>query len=89
VYKSYKSPISGQSRRVIGKRKKHTLEKYFRIPAVQFSFRYHALLLRYFTGTKKSAFKAKLAKIAQFFVCNFAKKFQKKCYNFAGLYEID
>jgi len=32
------------------------------------------LLLRYFTGTEKSAFQAKLAKIGQFFVYNFAKK---------------
>jgi len=70
----YKSPICGQSRRVIGKRKKFTLEKYLRIPAVQFLFRYHALLQRYFTGTEKSAFRAKLAKIGQFFVYNFAKK---------------
>jgi len=36
--------------------------------------RYHALLQRYFTGTEKSAFQAKLAKIGQFFVYNFAKK---------------
>jgi len=50
------------------------LEKYLRIPAVQFLFRYHALLLRYFTGTENSAFQAKLAKIGQFFVYNFAKK---------------
>jgi len=28
----------------------------------------------YFTGTEKSAFQAKLAKIGQFFVYNFAKK---------------
>jgi len=41
---------------------------------VQFLFRYHVLLLRYFTGTEKSAFLAKLAKIGQFFVYNFAKK---------------
>jgi len=41
---------------------------------VQFLFRYHALLLRYFTGTEKSAFQAKLAKIGQFFVYHFAKK---------------
>jgi len=50
---------------------------------VQFLFRYHALLLRYFTGTEKSAFQAKLAKIGQFFVYNFAKKMKieisKKC----------
>jgi len=50
------------------------LEKYLRIPAVQLLFRYHVLLLRYFTGTEKSAFQAKLAKIGQFFVYNFAKK---------------
>jgi len=74
VFSVYKSPICGQSRRVIGKRKKATLEKYLRIPAVQFLFRYHALLQRYFTGTEKSAFQAKLAKIGQFFVYNFAKK---------------
>jgi len=60
AFSLYKSPICGQSRRGIGKRKKHTLEKHLRIPAVQFSFRYHALLLRYFTGTEKSAFQAKL-----------------------------
>jgi len=41
---------------------------------VQFLFGYSVLLLRYFTGTKKSAFQAKLAKIGQFFVYNFAKK---------------
>jgi len=41
---------------------------------VQFLFRYQALLLRYFTGTEKSAFQAKLAKIEQFFVYNFARK---------------
>jgi len=69
----YKSPICGQSRRVIGK-KKFTLEKYLRIPTVQFLFRYHALLQRYFTGTEKSAFHAKLAKIEHFFDYNFAKK---------------
>jgi len=50
----YKSPIYGQFRRVIGKRKKVALEKYLRIPAVQFLFRYHVLLLRYFTGTEVS-----------------------------------
>jgi len=43
--------------------KKVALEKYLRIPNVQFFFRYHALLQRYFTGTKKSAFQAKFAKI--------------------------
>jgi len=74
AFSVYKSPICGQSRRVIGKRKKYILEKYLRIPAVQFLFRYHALLLRYFTGTEKSAFQAKLAKMGQFFVYNFAKK---------------
>jgi len=41
---------------------------------VQILFRYHVLLLRYFTGTEKSAFQAKLAKIGEFFVYNFAKK---------------
>jgi len=56
----YKSPICGQSRRVIGERKKVTLEKYLRIPTVQFLFRYHVFLLRDFTGTEKSAFQAKL-----------------------------
>jgi len=55
-------------------KKKIALEKYLRILAVQFLFRYHVLLLRYFTGTEKSAFHAKLAKIGQFFVYNFAKK---------------
>jgi len=39
-----KSPICGQSRRV--NEKKVALEKYLRIPAVQFLFRYHVLLLR-------------------------------------------
>jgi len=58
---------------LLKKRKKVTLEKYLRIPTVQFLFRY-ALLQRYFTGTEKSAFQAKLAKIGQFFVYNFAKK---------------
>jgi len=29
---------------------------------------------RYFTGTEKSTFQAKLAKIGQFFVYNFAEK---------------
>jgi len=55
-------------------KKKVTPEKYLRIPAVQFLFRYYALLLRYFTGTEKSTFQAKLAKIGQFLVYNFAKK---------------
>jgi len=32
------------------------------------------LLQRYFTGTEKSAFQAKLAKIGELFVYNFAKK---------------
>jgi len=54
--------------------KKVTLEKYLRIPTVQFLFRYHVFLLRYFTGTEKSAFQAKMAKIGQFFVYNFAQK---------------
>jgi len=35
---------------------------------VQFLFRYHVLLQRYFTGTEKSAFQAKLAKIGKFFL---------------------
>jgi len=70
----YKSPPYEQSSKVIGKRKKLTLEKYLRIPTVQFLFRYHALQQRYFTGTEKSAFQAKLAKIGQFFVYNFARK---------------
>jgi len=74
AFSVYKSPICGQSRRVIGKREKYALEKYLRIPTVQFLFRYHVFLLRYFTGTEKSAFQAKLAKIGQFFVYNFAKK---------------
>jgi len=52
------------------------MEKYLRIPTVQFFFRYHALLQRYFTGTEKSDFQAKLAKIEQFFVYNFAKKME-------------
>jgi len=46
--------------------KKCALKKYLKISAVQFLFRYYALLLRYFTGTEKSAFQAKLAKIEQF-----------------------
>jgi len=74
AFSVYKSPLYEQSSRVIEKRKKVTLEKYLRIPTVQFLFRYHALLQRYFTGTEKSAFHAKLAKIGQFFVYNFAKK---------------
>jgi len=45
---------------------------------VQFLFRYHALLLRYFTGTEKLGFQAKLAKIAQYFVYDFAKKMKMK-----------
>jgi len=69
----YKSPIYEQSKKAIEKRKKCALEKYLRIPTVQFLFRYHISLLRYFTGTEKSAFQAKLAKIEQFFVYNFAK----------------
>jgi len=72
---------------VIRKRKNYTLEKYLRIPTVQFLFRYHALLQKYFTGTEKSAFQAKFG---QFFVYNFAKKMKieiskklgkKKIYN--------
>jgi len=74
AFSAYKSPLYEQSSKVIGKIKKVTLEKYLRIPTVQFLFRYHALLQRYFTGTEKSAFQAKLAKIRQFFVYNFAKK---------------
>jgi len=70
----YKSPLYEQSSRVIGKRKKVALEEYLRIPTVQILYRYHVLLQRYFTGTEKSAFQAKLAKIGQFFVYNFAKK---------------
>jgi len=45
---------------------------------VQFLFKYYALRLRYFTGTEKSAFQAKLAKIGQFFVYNFANKIKIK-----------
>jgi len=74
AFSVYKLPICGQSRRFIKERKKVTLEKYLRIPTVQFLFRYHFFLLRYFTGTEKSAFQAKLTKIGQFFVYNFAKK---------------
>jgi len=74
AFSVYKSPIYGQSKKVIGKRKKITLEKCLSIPTMQFLFRYHALLQIYFTGTAKSAFQAKLAKIGQFFVYNFAKK---------------
>jgi len=59
---------------LLEKEKKDALEKYLRIPTVQFLFRYHALLLRYFTGTEKLAFQAKSSKIGQFFVYNFAKK---------------
>jgi len=70
----YKSPLCEQSSRVIEKRKKLALEKYLRIPTVQYLFTYHVLLQRYFTGTEKSAFQAKFAKIGQFFVYNFAKK---------------
>jgi len=44
----YKSPLYEQSSRVIEKRKKN--------------FRYHVSLHRYFTGTEKSAFQAKLVK---------------------------
>jgi len=66
AFSVYKSLICEQSSRVNGKRKKYALEKYLRIPSVQFVFRYHVLLLRYFTGTKKSAFQAKLAKFGQF-----------------------
>jgi len=72
----YNLPICEQSKRVIKKRKKIALGKYLRIPAVQFLFRYNVLLQKYFTGTEKSAFQAKLAKIGQFFVYNFAKKME-------------
>jgi len=74
AFSVYKSPLCEKSSGVIENRKKDTLEKYLRIPAVQFLFRYHVLLLRYFTGTEKSAFQPKLAKIRQFFVYNFTKK---------------
>jgi len=74
AFSVYKLAICGQSRRVIRKGKKLTLEKYLRIPTVQFLFRYHVFLLRYFTGTEKSAFQGKSAKIGQFFVYNFAKR---------------
>jgi len=94
AFSVYKSPLCEQSSRVIEKRKKIALEKYLRIPTVQFLFRYHVLLQRYFTGTEISAFQTKLAKIGQFFVYNFAKKMKieiskklalgkKKIYNIA------
>jgi len=70
----YKSPIYGQSRKVIGKRKKLTLDKYLRISVVQFFFKYHVFLLRYFNGTEKSAFRAKLAKIGSFLSITLQKK---------------
>jgi len=54
--------------------KKVALEKYIRIPIVQFLFRYHILLLRYFTGTEESAFQAKLAKMGQFLSITLQKK---------------
>jgi len=47
---------------------------------VQFLFRYHVLPLIYFTGTEKSAFQAKLVKIGQFFVYNFAKEMKIEIY---------
>jgi len=56
AFSVYKSPLYEQSSRVIGNKKKLALEKYLRITTVQFLFRYHVLLQRYFTGTKKSAF---------------------------------
>jgi len=59
-------------------KKKLYWKKYLRILAVQFLFKQHVLLLRHFTGTEKSAFLAKLAKIEQFFVNNFAKKMKIK-----------
>jgi len=74
AFSVYKSPLYEQSSRVIEKRKRVTLEKYLRIPTVHFLFRYYVLLQRYFTGTEKSAFQAKLAKIGQYLVYNFAKK---------------
>jgi len=80
AFSVYKSPLYEQSSRLIEKRKKLTLEKYLRIPTVQFLFRYHVLLQRYFTGTEKSAIQAKLAKIGQFFVYNFAKKMKFEIY---------
>jgi len=40
----YKSLIYEKSKRVIGKIKNIALEKYLRIPTVQFLFRYHALI---------------------------------------------
>jgi len=52
---------------------------------VQFLFGYHVLLLRYFTGTEKSAFQAKFSKIGQFFVYNFAKKIEIKISKKLGL----
>jgi len=53
TFSVYKSPICGQSRKAIEKRKEFALAKYLRIPTVQFLFRYHVFLLRYFTGTEK------------------------------------
>jgi len=44
---------------LLEKEKKLALKKYLRIPIVQVLFRYHVLLLRYFTGTEKPAFQAK------------------------------
>jgi len=42
----YKWPLCEQFSRVTEKRKKIALEKYLRIPTVQFLFRYHVLLQR-------------------------------------------
>jgi len=64
----------GNLEELLEKEKIFTLDNYLRIPAAQLLFRYHVLLLRYFTGTEKSAFQAKLAKIGQFFAYTFAKK---------------
>jgi len=75
-------PLYEQSSKVFGKRNKITLEKYLRIPTIRFLFRYHALLGIYFTGTEKSAFQAKLAKIGQFFYYNFAKNIKIEILNF-------
>jgi len=70
----YKTPLCEQSSRLIEKRKKVALVKCFRIPTVQFLIRYYVLLQRYFTGTEKSAFQAKLAKIGQFLSITLQKK---------------
>jgi len=67
---------------LLKKEKKVALEKYLRIPTVQFLFGYHVLLQRYFTGTEKSAFQAKLAKIGQFFVYNTVSL--RSCFSVSG-----